>query len=295
MEKNIETALIAVAVFTLLVSPRPAAAQAADPREILKQYVAQLKQTPGDNALREKIIKLAQQISPPLPIPEEARRHYVIAKTLLKDAQKPEDFGDAIEEFKSALLVAPWWGDANGELGMLFEAAGRYEEAIAALTLYIAANPGEKKARGAQDEIYIIEAKQKKAAREEESRAKAEAAKETQEVKRAEPTFEGRWYFFESALSNSYNKPEGDLAISNNNGQWMITRPDGMCDYDRVNVQGRQIVFREIQNPSVNGDAYTFVYTLTLSGDGKRLEGTQKYFFQGALQLEREQSYYRRE
>ena len=44
-------------------------ANAESPREQLKQMVGQLQQNPDDNALREKIIKLAQKIKPAPAIP----------------------------------------------------------------------------------------------------------------------------------------------------------------------------------------------------------------------------------
>ena len=49
-------------------------AHAQSPREQLNQWVAQLRANPGDNSLRERIIKLAQEIKPPPAVPEEARR-----------------------------------------------------------------------------------------------------------------------------------------------------------------------------------------------------------------------------
>jgi tetratricopeptide (TPR) repeat protein len=84
-----------------------------------------------------------------------------MAKTYYKDAKKIDDYNASIDEFKNALLIAPWWPDANRELGIAAKGAQRYDDAIAALKLYIATNPGRNKARATQDEIYKIEAKKK--------------------------------------------------------------------------------------------------------------------------------------
>jgi tetratricopeptide (TPR) repeat protein len=84
-----------------------------------------------------------------------------MAKTLYKDSKKIEDYNASMDEFKKALLIAPWWPDANRELGIAAKGAQRYDDAIAALKLYIATNPGKDKARATQDEIYKIEAKKK--------------------------------------------------------------------------------------------------------------------------------------
>ena len=130
-----------------------------------QKAVAAYQQAP-DPSGAEKIIKLAQTMTPAPAVPEEARRHYVIAMTLLKDAKKVEDFGEAVGELKSALLIAPWWPEANLRLGMALESAEKYDEAQGALKFYLLTGPAGEAARAAQDEIYIIEAKQKKAVKE---------------------------------------------------------------------------------------------------------------------------------
>ena len=130
-----------------------------------QKTVAAYQQAP-DPSGAEKVIKLAQTMTPAPAVPEEARRHYVIAMTLLKDAKKVEDFGEAVGELKSALLIAPWWPEANLRLGMALESAEKYDEAQGALKFYLLTGPAGEAARAAQDEIYIIEAKQKKAEKE---------------------------------------------------------------------------------------------------------------------------------
>jgi len=175
MKKICLTALI---IFVLIFALMPTV-QAQSPQQTLTQYVSDLQKNPNDNALREKIIRHVQTMKPAPPVPEEARRHYVMALTLFKGAKKIEDYGESIEEFKSALLIAPWWAEANRDLGMALEAAKRYDEAISALKLYMASSPGEEKARAAQDEIYKIEGMKKLAAREkQESSPQAVAARE---------------------------------------------------------------------------------------------------------------------
>lgn len=155
-----KTSLAALILFVLIVALM-SNARAQSPQQTLDQYVSDLQKNPHDNALREKIIKHVQTMRPSPVIPEEARRHYVMAKTFYKDARKIEDYNAAVDAFQKALLIAPWWPDANRELGIAAKGAQRYEDAIAALKLYIATNPGKDKARATQDEIYKIEAKKK--------------------------------------------------------------------------------------------------------------------------------------
>jgi len=170
------TLLVCMLLFVII-----SAVQAQTPQQTLTQYISDLQKNPTDYALREKIIKHVQTMSPAPAIPEEARRHYVMAKTLFDGAKKVEDFNDPIAEFRGALLVAPWWADANRDLGLALEAAQRYDEAITYIKLYMATNPGNERARAAQDEIYKIEAKAQKAMKDKEL-----AAKKMAEEKRAQ-------------------------------------------------------------------------------------------------------------
>lgn len=165
----------------LLPEMSAATAQAQSSQQTLTQYVADLQKNPNDYALREKIIRHVQTMKPAPAIPEEARRHYVMAKTLSDEAKKAEDFNDAIAEFRGALLVAPWWAEANRDFGLTLEAAQRYDEAIAYIKLYMATNPGSDRTRAAQDEIYKIEAKKRLAgkAAKESSQAAASAPKQS--------------------------------------------------------------------------------------------------------------------
>ncbi|OGV57448.1 MAG: hypothetical protein A2283_00050 [Lentisphaerae bacterium RIFOXYA12_FULL_48_11] len=171
-ERTFTTLVSAVVLFLGL-----AQVFAADSQATLKQYAADLQRNPSDYELREKIIKLAREMNPPPAVPEEARRHAVMADTLVKEAKKPEEFRDGAGEFKHALLIAPWCIDLYPPYAVALKSAGEYDEAIRVLRFYIAVNPGGSKARDAQDEIYILEAKQKKARKEKEE--KSPAAKPT--------------------------------------------------------------------------------------------------------------------
>jgi len=108
-----KAARLALAFFVIMPLQQVLQAQLPSPQQTLNQYVADLHSNPNDTALRGKIIALVQTMSPTPAIPEEARRHYVVGKTLFEGAKKPEDFNDAIAEYKSALLAAPWWPEAH--------------------------------------------------------------------------------------------------------------------------------------------------------------------------------------
>jgi hypothetical protein len=97
------------------------------------------------------------------PIPEEARKHFVMGTTLFKDAKTADDFVQVVSEFKQATDLAPQWPDARYNLALAKEAAGDYSGAIGDLKLYQQFKLSDTEARTAQDKIYALEAKQQKA------------------------------------------------------------------------------------------------------------------------------------
>jgi tetratricopeptide (TPR) repeat protein len=185
------TGRIVFAMLFLLLGWTAAIAQAPSPQQTLNQYVSDLQKNPNDYALREKIIRHVQTMKPAPAIPEEARRQYIMGKTLFEDAKNAQDFNDAIEKFRKALLIAPWWPEANRDLGMALQAAQQYDEAIKVLKLYIATNPGEELSRRARNEIYKIEAKQEKAAKE---KTAAVTQARVEEKKKGIRDLAGNWY-----------------------------------------------------------------------------------------------------
>lgn len=172
--------LFVVALFVLSIS-----AHAANPREELKQLVAQLQSNPSDTALREKIIKLAQTIKPALVVPEEARRAFVQGTTIAKSATDAQGQALAIDSFNEALRITPWWGNAYYNRAVAQDIAGRLAEARDSLRLYLLTGPGMQEAREAQDRIYALEAKEKMAvAAQNAPAAKAAALAQSLEGKR---------------------------------------------------------------------------------------------------------------
>ena len=82
MKRTTHIIIFAIALFAFMVS-----AHAQSPREQLTQMVEQLQKTPSDNALREKIIKLAREVKPAPAVPEEANRAFVRGNVFQKEAK----------------------------------------------------------------------------------------------------------------------------------------------------------------------------------------------------------------
>ena len=87
-----------------------------------QQALQQFQASPND-AARQQIIKLAQAMKTPPAIPEEARGHYVMAQAFKEKATESTGFASAIQEYKAALLAAPWWADAYEKLAIVQKAS----------------------------------------------------------------------------------------------------------------------------------------------------------------------------
>jgi tetratricopeptide (TPR) repeat protein len=136
------------------------AAYADSPRDQLKQMVEQLQKNPADTALREKIIKLAQEIKPAPAVPEEAERRMARGTAAFKGAKSVADYRDAAKEFEQATLAAPWYGDAYFNLGVAQDKAENYEAAVRSLKLAQLASPEVKEIKAL---IYEVEYRNEKA------------------------------------------------------------------------------------------------------------------------------------
>src|SRR5271166_1601789 len=88
------------------------------------------------------------------PIPEEARKHFVMGTTLFKDAKTPDDYALVESQFKQATDLAPQWPEARYNLALAKEAAGDYSGAMSDLKLYQQFKLSESEARTVQDKIY---------------------------------------------------------------------------------------------------------------------------------------------
>jgi HEAT repeat protein len=121
--------------------------EAGDALGALKGYAAELKEHPNDRALREKIIALAVSMNPKPRAPEEVDELEGQAVAAFKGAQSPADFGDAVNAYKKALLLAPWAAKDYFNLGVAQEKAGSPEDAIESFRYYLLAAPDAEDAK----------------------------------------------------------------------------------------------------------------------------------------------------
>jgi len=204
------------AVLAALMTVMAVGADAQSQREQLKQMVEQLQKQPGDNALREKIVRLGAKIKPPPAVPEDANRAFVKGNVFQKQATDASGYELAIAAYREALRVAPWWADAYYNLAVALESDRKFNEAIDATRLYMASVPaGSAEAREAQNRIYALEASDELASKQAATAARAEE-------ERRRPTVEGTWSLvmfdfqvvrngdqFRIVGEKSYGKPGG--------------------------------------------------------------------------------------
>lgn len=176
-------------VFIVTFLALAASAYAQSPREQLQQLTFQLQQSPNDDALRERIIKLALTVKPPPALPTEAERRMVRGGAAFNGAASVADYQAAAKEFEQATLAAPWYGDAYYNLGVAQDKAEDYDAALRSLKLAALASPDSKVAEKLS---YAVEFRKEKAAKA--NSPEARAAKEKEAEQRFIASLEGARY-----------------------------------------------------------------------------------------------------
>lgn len=132
--------------------------------DALASYAAALREAPPgtepQQRLRENVIRAALSLDPPPPIPEDARHHANRGMAFVKKATSRDEYDLAVSEFEQALLIAPWWGDAYFNLGLVQEKVEEYDAAIRSFRLYLLATPGDPNAGAVKKKIAELEVAQ---------------------------------------------------------------------------------------------------------------------------------------
>lgn len=180
---------------------------AQSPREQLQQLTIQLQQTPTDNALRERIIKLAVEIKPAPEIPEETERRMVRGAVAFKSATSVAGYQEAAKEYEQATVAAPWYGDAYYNLGVAQDKAGSYKAALRSLKLALLTSPDSKELKAL---IYEVEYRDEKA-----NSPEAQAAREKEAEKRFVASLEGAKYVCREIPDALGNRSRVEIDIIN--------------------------------------------------------------------------------
>ena len=105
------------------------AAAAHGQQDQLMQLVDQLRQSPDNDSLRARIIKLARETRPAPVVPDEALRREGRGKFAFKNAKSPDDYVASANEYEQAVAAAPWVAGYYSDLCTIYEKAGKYAQA----------------------------------------------------------------------------------------------------------------------------------------------------------------------
>ena len=202
---------IVALVVVLGVLGRSQTAPATSLTEQLKQYVDQLQKTPGDDALRTRMIQLALTIDLRPDPPDAALEASGRGKFLLDNATSATDFAAGAAAFVQASLLAPWVPAYYFNQGVLLDKAQRYQDAIKAFRWYLVAEPAATDRAAVLVRIGGLQAGAEKAAQQAAVQAEAErqrvaAASEAERQRREAPEVRGYWVDGATGLMWKYDR-----------------------------------------------------------------------------------------
>jgi hypothetical protein len=177
-------------IFVLTFLAVAASAYAQSPHEELQQMVDQLQKTPNDNALREKIIKLAPTLKPSPVLPDTAITFEGRAQFAFNNAKSEDDYLAAAREYEKAVAAAPWVPGYYADLCTIYEKAGKFEDARRHCGFYLTSLTDPAQMTDVKRRIAGLEFGIEKAAQAAIAKANADA---TAERERLRPTVEGKW------------------------------------------------------------------------------------------------------
>lgn len=203
-------------VFSFLILTNTAFAQT---QAELSQMVAELKTNPNDNALRERIIKLAPTVKPAPVISDEAIRFEGRGQAAFADAKSEADYVAAAQEYEKAVAADPWVKIYYSHLCTIYEKAGKLGDAKRHCGYYLI---------GLTDPTQMIEVKrriagfefriEKAATANVEAENAAQAARATAAADAA------------AVLAAEKRKGQGAEALNKLRGQWY----GKFCDYTKL-------------------------------------------------------------
>ncbi len=109
----------------------------------------------------EIAMQTAVAMNPRPVIPEDARKSYVQANVIYRNAQNNEDIKSALALYRDALDKAPWFSDASYNASLALEKLGDYYFAAQYMKNMLPLEAGGPNERRDLDRIYMLEAKAK--------------------------------------------------------------------------------------------------------------------------------------
>jgi hypothetical protein len=296
--------------------------------DTLKQYVDDLKKKPADNALREKIIKLAIGMKPAPAIPESVERNMARGTAFAQKATDSTGYKKAITEFEAAVSSAPWLALAYYNLGVVQEKAGFYAEAIQSLKFYLMAEPDAKNARDVKNKIYALEVDAEdlqagknasapvptpapapepnagkslgiagKPLLEIEPDKQLRIIKMPQDKKSKMPNFAGNWFFRDTIRGEEVTIQAFEIS-KNTNGDLVVNPPkrpgDSFATVNIFEITDKTLKLQmKWKMKSVVGYWKIETYVLTISDDGSKLTGSLNHQSVGGRNIDMDRVLFR--
>lgn len=127
-------------------------AHADTPEDYLRQYVEELRATPSDLDLRQKLISFVRNMGLDPQLPDEVAS----IETAAAQAFKEGDYKRSASEYEKALLAAPWLARDYYNCALSHERAGNIDSAILNYNLFLLADPEYKDAREIRKHIVRL-------------------------------------------------------------------------------------------------------------------------------------------
>jgi tetratricopeptide (TPR) repeat protein len=249
-----------MSVFTTVF---PTVALAGPNQQAFEQMVSSFRQNPGDDGLREKIIRSALKLTPKPAVPKEAKSFMLRGEAAVETAKTPDDFVVAAAEFQKAVNVAPWFADAYYNLGMVQEKAKQFGQAVKSLRWYLLAAPKASDAEKVENLITKLEFWEEQASSKKSQQAMIQG-------------LSGEWHDPRNLYGSTVTVAGNEITVVNNkvnnNGRWQPM--GGSTSSLRGTIDGLKITGTWSMDWSIlfnNGSFVTRPMTGTISPDGNRI------------------------
>jgi len=135
-----------------------AAEKDGDYRKALQVCLDYLRER-RDFLVTERAIEVAQRLDPPPVISTEAKERAVSARKAITEARDENGFDRALEEYREAIQLAPWWAELHLDLALALERHGDYRSAAKSLALFQFARPRDPEAEKVTAKMHELESK----------------------------------------------------------------------------------------------------------------------------------------
>jgi tetratricopeptide (TPR) repeat protein len=129
----------------LLLQAVGAAEKNGDYRKALQMCLDYLRER-RDFLVTKRAVEVEQRVDPPPVISAEAKERAVLAQKGMTEARDEKSLARAIEEYREAIRLAPWWAELHLNLALALERHGDYRRAAKSLELFQLARPNEPRA-----------------------------------------------------------------------------------------------------------------------------------------------------